>query len=111
MSFESTDDRIERLEIKYTALIKSVVKCFTAQQAWNKGTDKALVLLTEHLISHLRSIVSNSTIIDGSTKQQLLDQLPAFEKLCAEMKVLVAQMDEPIANISLLLPPLDDSSP
>jgi uncharacterized protein (UPF0335 family) len=104
MSFESTDERIERLENQVEALTKIEMRSLEMHQY----LPKAIIPLQNDHIAILRFLANSPLIADDKVRQQFLTCVSRLERECEQMEAMVASFGKEIQNPE---PPPDESQP
>lgn len=113
MSFESTDERIEKLENQVAELVKIGIASqglFRNHQLLKRDIFNMIVILKNDQISLLRFLVGSSLIKDDNVKRQFLSQVSRLESDCENMEAMVADLGKAIPNPEPEAPPPDDPS-
>ena len=113
MSYESNDERIERLENQVAELIKiqkGTLGLSQDQGEVNFCLASMIVLLKNDFLALLRFLVSSSLIEDDKARRQFLDQVSRLESQSEKMEAMVARLGKAIQSPEPEAPPSDDPS-
>jgi hypothetical protein len=113
MSYESNDERIERLENQVAELIKiqkGTLGLSQDQGEVNFCVVSLIVLFKNESIALLRFLASSSLIENENERLQLLRGVSRLESDCEKVEAMVARLGKVIKNPEPEAPPSDDPS-
>lgn len=104
MSFESTEERIERLEEQVAVLLQ--FRTVSLEQ--HRNLPKVIVELKYFHVALLRFLASLPLIEDDKVRQQFLDGISRLESVCEKTEAMAARLGKEVQNPET--PPSSDLS-
>src|SRR5437763_15802063 len=101
MSFESTEERIDKLESTVNGLIvvqTKVVKMFEQDAVMLAVMAKQFVLLSNSQVATLKFVLNMAPPLDPKVKQDFADHIARLEQYGEKMEAMMAQFKTPPAE-------------